>query len=58
MEKIKLELTIDEANVILEALGSMPFVKVYELIGKIQSQASEQLNPEASGAVSISPPKE
>lgn len=58
MEKIKLELSIDEANVILEALGSMPFVKVYELIGKIQAQASEQLNTENSGSVSLNPTSE
>jgi|GEM_PF-1287446 len=43
MEKLSLELTIDEANLILEALGNMPFNKVYGLIGKIQQQASAQL---------------
>lgn len=43
MQEINLLLTIDEANVILDALGSQPFSKVYTLIGKIQQQASEQL---------------
>lgn len=47
MEKIKLELTIDEANIILEALGALPFSKVFSLIGSIQQQASEQLSPES-----------
>ena len=40
---IQLELTIDETNLILEALGSEPFVKVHQLISKIQQQASKQL---------------
>lgn len=48
MEKIKLELTIDEANLILEALGALPFKKVFELIGSIQQQASQQLSQESS----------
>ena len=44
MKTIKLEITIDEANVILEGLGQLPFVQVYELIGKLQEQARNQLN--------------
>ena len=44
MNNIKLEVTIDEANVILEALGGMPFAKVYALVGKIQEQAKQQMN--------------
>ena len=46
MQKINLNLTIDEANLILEALGELPFSKVFQLIGKIQEQAGRQLNPE------------
>ena len=42
-DEIQLKLTTDEANILLEALGALPFVKVYALIGKIQSQASAQL---------------
>ena len=34
MKEINLQLTIDEANLILEALGNLPFIKVYALIGK------------------------
>lgn len=41
---ITLQLTTDEINQILESLGQQPFVKVYTLIGKIQSQAAEQLS--------------
>lgn len=41
---INLQLTADEINLLLEGLGSMPFVKVYALIAKLQQQASDQLN--------------
>lgn len=44
MQHIDLRITIDEANLILEALGNMPFKQVYSLIGKIQQEASQQLN--------------
>ena len=44
MQEITLKITVDEANLLLEALGDMPFKRVYPLIGKIQSQAAEQLN--------------
>jgi hypothetical protein len=41
---ITLQLSAEEINLLLEGLGNMPFVKVYGLIGKIQQQASGQLN--------------
>lgn len=40
---IQLELTIDETNLILEALGALPFARVYGLIGRIQEHARKQL---------------
>lgn len=40
---IQLELTIDETNLILEALGALPFARVYMLIGRIQERARKQL---------------
>ena len=43
-QDIGLQLTADEINLLLEGLGSMPFVKVYALIAKIQQQASSQLS--------------
>lgn len=47
MEKdIILSLTIDEVNVIFKALGERPFNEVFELIGKINAQANEQLKEE------------
>ena len=42
-KELTFQLTIDEANLILEALGNMPFKRVFPLIGKIQNQASSQL---------------
>ncbi len=44
MQTIKLELTVEEVNQILEGLGEMPFNKVFQLIQKIQQQAAVQLN--------------
>ena len=44
MENIKLEVTIDETNTILTALGQQPYIKVADLIQKIQRQGATQLN--------------
>ena len=44
MQEINLKLTVDETNLILEGLGSLPFAKVYALVAKIQGQAAEQLD--------------
>ena len=49
MQEIKLELTIEEANLMLEALGNLPFARVYTLVAKVQEQAARQLEP-AEGA--------
>lgn len=40
---IKLELTVAEANGVLNALGQMPFAQVASLIQKIQQQAAPQV---------------
>lgn len=39
---IKLDLTLDEINGVLTALGNLPFVQVEPLIGKIREQAIPQ----------------
>ena len=39
----KFELTLDEANLILAALGKAPFDQVAGLINKIKEQAQPQL---------------
>ena len=43
MQDITLSLAVEEVNLVLEGLGNLPFAKVYELVGKIQGQASEQI---------------
>jgi len=40
---LKFELTIDDANLILAALGKAPFEQVAGLIGKLREQAQPQL---------------
>ena len=45
MKEINIKLAPEEINLIMEGLGNLPFVKVYQLIGKIQEQAGPQLPP-------------
>ena len=40
---LKFELTLDEANLVLAALGKAPFDQVAGLIGKLREQAQPQL---------------
>jgi len=44
MEEITLKLTLNEVNTILAVFGERPFKDVFQLIGKIQTQAGGQLN--------------
>lgn len=46
MKIIKLELTIDELNFILSALGELPAKSSMALIGKIQLVAQDQMKPQ------------
>jgi hypothetical protein len=48
MKEIHFTVTIDEANLILEGLGHLPFAKVYQLVGKLQEQARQQVNGDAA----------
>lgn len=41
-KSIELVLSIDEVNLILKALGGMPFNQVFDIIGKIHEQANAQ----------------
>jgi hypothetical protein len=50
MNTIKLELNIDEVNMVLEALGQLPFARVYALIGRIQEQAHAQIQAASAPA--------
>ncbi len=40
---IELKLSIEDANLILKALGERPFREVFTLVEKIQEQAAAQL---------------
>lgn len=40
---IKLELTVDECNMILRVLGKHPFEEVVAVIGKIKAQGEPQV---------------
>jgi len=52
-KEISLQLTLGEINQILEALGSVPYREVYQLIGKIKEQAQAQLQqPEPTNSFS------
>lgn len=41
---VELSLTLAEVNQILEALGNQPYVRVFQIIGKIQQQVEGQLS--------------
>lgn len=48
IKNIQLELTIEDTNLILEALGALPFAQVYMVIGRIQECARKQIvDPDA-----------
>ncbi len=40
---MKLDLTINEINTIMQALGQMPYASVFELVNKIREQAQVQM---------------
>ena len=46
MEKLTLELTLEQVNLILQIIGQRPFVEVAELITLIQQQSQKQLQPQ------------
>lgn len=46
MKELNLSLTIDETNILMKALGDLPFVQVSGLISKIHNQATVQLEAE------------
>lgn len=44
-KNIHLDLSFEEVNIVLKALGHLPFNEVFELIGKIHEQANAQRTP-------------
>lgn len=53
MNKLQIDLTVEETNLVLEALGGLPFIRVAPLIASIQAQAQEQLQ---SGGIQVPTP--
>ena len=55
MKEITLKLTMQELQTVFQSLSNLPYVQVHELIGKVQLQATPQLqrmNGKAAGASS------
>lgn len=50
MNKLNIQLTIDELNLIIESLGGQPYMRVYNLIENVQRQATDQLSAAAATA--------
>jgi hypothetical protein len=42
-----IDLTINEINVVLQALGNAPYVQVFELVHKIREQVQPQVETSA-----------
>ena len=42
---MQLELTIEQVNIIMQALGNAPYITVAPVIAEIQKQAQPQINP-------------
>ena len=42
---MNLELTIEQVNIIMQALGNAPYITVAPVIAEIQKQAQPQINP-------------
>ncbi|MEM7106097.1 MAG: hypothetical protein AAF502_23395 [Bacteroidota bacterium] len=42
-DELTIKLTVEELNLILQGLSEMPFKTVYDLIGKLNAQANDQL---------------
>jgi len=49
MNEIRLTLTLEEVNSVLNALGTQPYAQVQPLIAKIQTQGSKQLQATQNG---------
>ena len=43
VDELTLVCSLEETNLLLEALGQLPFARVYALIAKLQAQAQAQL---------------
>ena len=44
MRELAINVSVEQANLILEGLGQLPFARVYDLVAQVQKQAKAQLN--------------
>lgn len=51
---ISFQLTLTQADLVIEALSELPFKLVFELIGQLNQQAAAQVNHADSGAQILS----
>ncbi len=50
MDALQLTLTVDDVNLILKALGRLPFDEVSELIANLRAQAEREIHQTEPGA--------
>ena len=53
---LKIELEVDEVNLVLRSLGKHPFDEIANLINKIKSQGEKQLAEQASAQPAVETP--
>ena len=57
MEELKIVLSLDEVNLVLNALGEMPFKSVSQMIQKIIGQAESQLKANETKQQALAQPQ-
>jgi len=55
-KSITFELTVDQANIVLESLYKMPYQAVAGLIAELQKQAASQIQSQAESTVNMPMP--
>ena len=55
MKDIQLTLSLEEVNILLNALGTQPYTQVQQLITKIQAQGSTQVQATQNGQAEEAP---
>ena len=55
-KSITFELTVDQANIVLESLYKMPYQAVAGLIAELQKQAASQIHSQAESTVNMPMP--
>lgn len=53
--ELLLRLSLDELNLVLEAVGQLPYARVFTLVARLQGQAAEQLQAAASATPQPAP---